>query len=1012
MKASYKKGILVWVDDNFLEHEFLNENSEIDKWQAIFGSYSKKVYRLLNLELKIMTNKQDFENYLLSIENTLDTYYYFIVDLSLPEYIGAEPEVINGLEIGVALQEKMHDFCFLSSSSSAGAEMQEMGLSSHDYYVKFNNNDLLPESLRHKILFSFRNNISWVELHDLKDSLNPNSNILLPKKSDTLNEQDIVMAISSFPYFDKFRDFLDRTEYEANIFNKPFFIRSHPDNSYEFESQALLIMLADKIFMNPGKISIEYDKYTNNNFRIKIENSSDNIFWAVKLNKDIKVAEFEEFYKKVKRKQIVFIIDDNESAEKFLEHVNHEHTSLKDFPFIKENDLELRDELIAKSIQLFLNHFYKIDNKIHSLYLEHPSLLIHPKNMMFLNNPRLMTSDLTDPPEILSSLFEGFKLFFNTPNNKQQREAITQGYPIKADSLFRASNNILSKSEHIDISHKALIYALDNWLKSSWKFPYGLELSDNRWKEHSFKILLMLIEEFNSVKDDISCKELSPYISSIELTSELLSSPAIKKIINSQKDDISTSEWEELAYLRWPHLKYPMPMYLNELLEKSDKHLWIQHKNFNFVGYSKTLILEHRKLNNMLEYYDKTLTLMKKTYHFFPQEMQAMFEFIIDGVEKKKNYQQSALKDELFTPLTNFMDEFLTIGILFRSTYGSTNRNKSGEIKKIKETIKVAGNYGKAVGIIDGTLKKEKPFSFKLAKYAEEEVLIKHFRERLNSYISKGYFTEDHFLEKMDTLLTQNNITTTVDLGNSMIESDILQPIVEDPHWVKLNFKEQEELIKNSSIVDHIRAIFSQFEYFNLHFNIIKNIDSSVLLQYLSSIRNKVIAHKDATENKNVDLEYLYESFIYSYESILLQYQYVLSQIKSDSPIVKDFLSVQTNYVQLKEHGLQNFRKFKVSLTNKHSKIELTSVTAAEIESLYCDKVTLTQTSLELENISLNNLEKLKVQYKIREEDIKIIDLLDLNVFAKINVNEENCDQETSLSNDCIKIEIDTKWLK
>lgn len=1001
MKTSYKKGVLVWLDDNFLEHEFLQENSEIDKWQAIFGNYSKKIYRLLDLELKIMTNKSDFDAYLKSISNTLDTYYYFIVDLSLPDTIDSEPEVINGLEIGQSLKNKDYDFCFLSSSSSAGSEMQEMGLGSSDYYVKFNDSDLLPEALRHKILFSFRNNISWIELTTLKSFLHPHSNLLIPSAKKNLSKEDVTFAISLFPYFDKFKDFLDRTEYESNIFTKPFFIRSHPDNSSEFENQCLLIMLADRIFHNPGNVQIEYDVFFNNNFRIKIENSSDNIFWAVKLDRSLKPDEFEEFYKKVKRKQIVFIVDDNESAEKFLERVNHEHTSLKDLPYIKETDLDLRNIVIQKSIQLFLNHFHKLENKISTRYLNHPELLIHPKNIMFLGNPRLMTSNLTDSPEILESLHSGFKSFFDNVSNSDKREAIAEGKPIASECLLRVSDDILSEKKNLKTNHRALIYALDDWLKTSWKYPYGIDLSENEWKKSSFRILLMLIEEFNATKESFDDLELEPFLSSIEMVSELLKSSAVCKLLDGDKENISLSEWEDLAYLRWPHLQYPMPMHLNEILEQSDKHLWIQHKNFNFIGYSKKLILEHRKLNNMLEYYDKTIALMKQTHKFFPAAMQDMFLFILDGVEKKKEFNQSTLKEELFAPLQNFMDEFLVISMLFRSTYGASNRTTASELKKIKDSIKVTGSYGKDVGIIDGSLKKEKPFSFKNQESPEEFAIVDSFRERVAHTLKKEYLSDNDFLQGIEKVFSSSSVKGAADVGNAMLNSDLLLPLEKDVQWKNLNFMEQKELIQNSSIIDHVRQIFSQFEYFDLHFNIIKNIDCSTLLQYLSAIRNKVIAHKDATEDRTVDLEYLYESFIYSYEGMLLQYQYVISQMNEKSALMDELLLIDANYIQLNKSGHHSERRYVVKLTNNKSAITLDDSFAAAIEKSYAATSKILASGFEINAIGKNDLYKLIDEYELDREDVVVVGFLDLNRYIKAVEEDET-----------IKIIIDLEWLK
>jgi hypothetical protein len=1010
MRHSYSKGVLVWIDDNFLENKFLENNIEIDKWQSIFGAFSKKIYRLLDIELKILTNKADLVSYLEnSVENTLDTYYYFIVDLSLPEFSGSEAENIYGLEIGEILNKNhTNNFCFLSSSSSAGEEMKEMGLESVDYFVKFDDNNLLlPESLRYKILLAFRNNINWIDLEVLQYFLHKESNIF-QNESKILQEKDYSIVIKEFPYFGKYKDFIDQSEYESNLFDKPFFIRSHPDNSFDFESQCILIMMADRIFNNPNGIVLEYDKFSNEVYKKKIVNSNDNTYWIIDLSNEIDkdgklkttdVYDFTMFYQSVKNKRIVFVIDNNESAEKFLEPVDEEHSIIKDLPYIHEYDQKFRNIVIENSIDLLLNYFYSLNYKMSSVYIEHPELLIHPKNMMFLKNQTVITSDMTDSHEIIRSIFSGMQNFFENLTPPQQK-SIELGNALQSEHLIQIAENILQAQSNKQVNSKSLVLAIDHWLRHSWQYPYGIELHTTQWKKFSFDVLLEMMSEFNSLTIHSEEENIQEMINSIKMISEFLKISAIQKIITETGIEILTQEWEELAYIRWPHLKYPMPLYLNELLEHSNKHLWIQHKNYNFIGYSKKLIFEHRKLNNMLEYYDKTLSLMKQTHHFFPSSMQDMFILIIDGIEKKKEFDQSTFIDIFSLPLANFMDRFLEISMTFRSTYGLKNRTNAAQLKKIKDSLKITGSFGKDIGIIEGAFKEYKPFSFKTKNSPEESIIVNKFKTQLSYYVKKGYFEEEDLLSRMETVLSSSDINNAATVGNAMLMSNLFDSINEDTAGKNLTFKNNLELIQNSSIIDHTREMFSQFEYFDLHFNIIKNIDCLTLLQSLTLIRNKVIAHKDKTELAVFDLEYLYESFVYSYEGMLLQYQYVLAQLDDKSDLINEFLNIETNYIELNPNGHIKNRMFKVTIINKQNLITINEELITQLHAFFDIKAQLTKTGINIEEITLTQVSKIREYFKLDYSEIICDGHLNLNDFI-----------ETSELNGHIEIQFNKEWL-
>jgi hypothetical protein len=814
------------------------------------------------------------------------------------------------------------------------------------------------------------------------------------------------MIIKKFPYFGKYKDFIDRSEYESNIFHKPFFIRSHPDNCFDFESQCLLLMMADRIFHNPGNVLLQYDLFSNNIYKNTILQSQSNTFWFIKLGTKDNIEDFENFYKSVKNKKVVFIIDNNESAEKFLERVSYEHSSIKDLPYIHTNDIQLRNAVIEKSIHLLLNYFSTLDNKISSIYIQHPELLIHPKNMMFLQDPNLMTSDMTDSYEILHSLLDGMKKYFNQLK-PEEREAIEFGHPLCGKNLLKVAKEILSEEKNLKINQTSLILAIDDWLRRSWQYPYGIDLDDSEWKKFSFNVLHEMILEFKAFKTLITDESMNAIADSIYMISELLNNNAIQQIVYGSQENILPQEWEDLTYLRWPHLQYPMPLYLNELLEQSNKHLWIQHKNFNFVGYSKKLIFEHRKLNNMLEYYDKTLTLMKNTYNYFPKAMQPMFEFIIEGIEKRKELNKSSIDEVLAQPLQGFMDTFLEISLLFRSTYGSANRTKKDEISKIKESLKVKGNYGKDVAIIDGSFKRERPFTLKNLNYTDEKIIIEQLQTSLSHIIDKDYMTESSFLRELNDLLNRANPDTAVDVANAFLGSSLLENLEKGIIWKDLNFKQQVELIQNSSLVDHIREIFSQFEYFELHLNIVKNIDSLTLLQYFASIRNKVLVHKDATEDRKVDLEYLYESFIYSYESILIQYQYVLSQLKQRNLAVDELLTFEPTYIQLEKKGMIQYRKFDVDIKSKKNDTNLLKKIVSDLKENLLFNYILHLEHIEIKELTLLEVTQIKEKYEIEDEDVHVKGFFDINDYVIIND-----DQFAETDNKNIEILIKIESLK
>ncbi len=793
MKSSFNKCVLVWVDDNFINNNYLNENEDVDKWNEIFGGISKKIYRLLDLELEILTTKSDFDTYLKNIENVLDTYYYFILDLSVPKTIHDEAKVINGLKMGTALNDKNYDFCYLSSNSSAGKEMQDHGLASVDYYIKFNENVLLPESLSHKILISFRNNISWINLNTLYSSINKESNLF-----NLRNDRKLNMELSIFPYFDKFKDFIDRSELESHQFNKIIFIRSHKYNSLEFEAQSILIMMTNVIFSNPGNITISYGKFGEDSYRNTIIKDTHNLFWFVKMNTTDSIDKFKEFYTQIMHKRVFFIIENNEDAERFLESVTDStHTTIKDLPYINKNDSSLRHELTQKALSLLLHLKHTSNNgiKFHSLYLDYPELLLNPLNLNLMENPKFTTEDISDIPEIIMVFKDSLDNISTSINN-----TLSSGNPFEnPDDFFKVAQGVLKEDTKQVVLVKILINTMDRWLKDSWLFPYGIQIDAYhneeitlKWKKISFDILKMLskqlsdnkivinhlqerkilltnnsndirLQEINKLYDlssnDVNMDYLETY-NDVRLVLNVLNSEVMDSIINSDTKKVSAETWEELSYLKWPHTTYPMPWYLNDILIKNNKHLWIQHENFNFVGYSEKLVHEHRKLNSMLEYYDTNLNFIEKTYKYFPLKMQNLIKQFVIGI-KQKNIVNNAEFTENFK---NFANTTLNISSLFGSCI---HKPKTNDIVKIVKNLNDLASFGTKLSYIRDTQFKDK-YLFKIkdnTNHNHEKYLTSLKKNIFYLYNKTNYSQNNSFLESIYQQFSVRSFT--IDICNS-----------------------------------------------------------------------------------------------------------------------------------------------------------------------------------------------------------------------------------------------------
>lgn len=201
--SSNKKAEIVWIDDVFGTDDMIKRLDDgIDFWGEMFGA-PEKIYRLLNIKIKLITNYNDAVSYINSLEKNMSTFYYFIIDLSLPK----NQELLKknecfptyGKKIGKMLMRKGFSFSFLTSASELGAlRAEEKDLLFADFYIKDYHKSLsLPEPLKNKLLCLLQSNIHWINIKE-------NFFNKMSDSSTIKNNQH--EAFEYFPYIDSYKD--------------------------------------------------------------------------------------------------------------------------------------------------------------------------------------------------------------------------------------------------------------------------------------------------------------------------------------------------------------------------------------------------------------------------------------------------------------------------------------------------------------------------------------------------------------------------------------------------------------------------------------------------------------------------------------------------------------------------------------------------------------------------------------------------------------------------------------
>jgi len=678
---TFYRGLICWIDDSFKGHM---PSEEVDIWSMIFGKQSNKVFRLMDLSLKIATNKSDGERLLKDAAELVNrgVYVFCIMDMSLPIEDGGQIRPIHGLQLSKIMQELNLDGAILTSSSDIEREKQQHGISSIPYFKKTLQSVVVPESLSIYILSRLRNSIEWLSLAPLYESMDQKSRLL----SSTLAEQQQApISRKYYPFIGPFRDYVERLEYRpAPCLESTVLLRAPTDYSDEFIEKNILLLIAGWLERRKGMVRLHYFSNPSKSDTYGIGEDS-NILEVIVLRihqKTISANEFKELLTKSKNLDaIVYIVlPDGEASDEYLTQAySASEVSYDDLPVIRHGEWAVREAVIRSSMQLVFMHSTVESSAgvlaLATVFSDYPEALIDPVSWSVLIESEKLITQLSDPPEFL---YEIETSYADTMRKLSDKElcSLQSGQPANPEKLIPVNiQSLQDPTSDIDLeelSHSTWIpRALKNWLTQSWHTPYGLPQSmsfthfDNpnhvsAWEDFSLKVLLNLSNKYTFGKGS---KQL-------DLVKSFLEQSAITKLSVGKLNEITSSEWSGLLTSRWPYRKFPLPIALNKLLKQAGRFTWIESDYFSLSQtlpsarhYHSFLAETVDNIGLILDWYRQIDGVLPFEWGFYLKK----FLSIIENRSLPSLWADNKTRDKLYKDLMDFAHNSLPIVLI--STY-------------------------------------------------------------------------------------------------------------------------------------------------------------------------------------------------------------------------------------------------------------------------------------------------------------------------------------------------------
>lgn len=728
---SYSKGTLLWIDDDFASGFIKHKDQETDPWRRTFGDAENRIYRLFGLNLEIATDLQNaFEaiEQLTSSENR-DRYVQAIVDLRLPRnHSDPVPHMANGIQIALRLQERGVPFVFLSSARPALDTLTELRLDQYPYYRKAgrDNPTMMPDDLVRRVLFDFRNHISWLDLAPLLNKMTLPSNFPLAKNCPWGRY---------FPFFGSYRDYVERWENRSGRQrNMCTVLRAPASHNDAFVTQCLLFVAAST--MNADSIRFIYVSSRDQNAPAVLEGLRNvnpevaaPLYLSIRFTCDDPEQEkllllriLEEF----RGTPVAVVLPQDERADELLTTLALEpDVVFDDMPTTRLNDRTAREELIQRSSAFAVQSIRIKDAEntarpLNRLFLRDPNCLVHPTSWTFLNEAKEIDDEISDPYEILLALGEAFGTLESVGG--ENAENLLSGRPPLDIGLLWPGRTVYEK---VAARHPIWIArSLHTWLRTSWRSPWGVAKSNDdvwagdlveQWEVHCLKVAIDLAQEFvqarcsNLPREEIDGEPFE--IRNLVAVANFLIHKAVRHLLAgaAQQED-----WVGFEALRWPHASYPMPAALNRLLKREGRYLWVQT---DFLEYA-TIIEGGRRALERLEHRAEThyqrVAWLEKVEPTLPLGWREPLAEILEVLRNRQIdevWHDDRRRMSMWYALYSFVQNGVPLSFVFHALHSKEQGLKKDDVTDL---IKTQGE-GKLLGIIRGrrsaTLKKHLAFS-------------------------------------------------------------------------------------------------------------------------------------------------------------------------------------------------------------------------------------------------------------------------------------------------------------
>jgi len=633
--AAARRGVLLWIDDDFEGIPLPDD----DPWGALFKGQSDRVFRLMDLNLDVTTSVQETMTALdyYDLQRSYGTFVFCVVDLRIPFRPHENPQMKHGLALATELRQRGYPFVLLSAKSNATRSLDRRSLSTVPYYVKESADSpwqTMPEALKHVVLNEFNSHIGWLGLGTLVGQLTTGSScdLALHYHSDTRN----LMSLSTefFPFFGIYRDFTERCEYRVQLEpGQSLAVRSNQNHSDIFVQQALLVIMASMLIRMPEKISFDYGYASDDSYFQLLQDpgrqSSRSSIRVLRVDPDRTNPEL--LLQRLNTLAhlpgtLVLVVPNDESCDAYADVLRERGIpTVGELPQDRENGGNDREMVVRRSAELVVRAWAEAQSEATAVEswqdgLSQPELIINPIDWCILFEASDLVAELSDPYECILEMARSFEQL-SEERRELMRTCLEEGRPLPYRDLLQVGretfmNSSLAKGWPVWIER-----AIDSWLNSSWRFPHGLdqtqftdsqvELASNdqlndiglQWQDSCYEMLVGMLDEYTESNragfDEASSKGRD--LTRVEQFVRALGG------LDLLGDNDGSSDWDALEFLRWPHLRYPMPQAVTVRLKQAGRFLWIQPDGLNLAAALPVGRQRYRLLVDAVDHYWKVL---------------------------------------------------------------------------------------------------------------------------------------------------------------------------------------------------------------------------------------------------------------------------------------------------------------------------------------------------------------------------------------------------------------------